>query len=576
MRPSARLLLACLLAMIPGLMWPGRPTRAQDGPRPGWFGSARHCIDDREFELTRLSGSGAETWQAPNRAHRIRTTFSPERVRVVPRNGQAFVPWTLEWSVAVWERDGVAWPASRATLVPDGRRVEFRRDAAPLEWYENTPRGLEQKFLIRAPRGPERPCRRAPFPERVQIDLRLGGDVSPRLRDGGQEIDFVTASGARALHLGPLRAVDARGRVLAARYESWERSDGRGLRYVVDVSGAVDPIRLEAIVNDSGWAAESEQPGASFGLSVATAGDVNGDGYSDIIVGAPHFDAGQEDEGRVFAYFGSAAGPSASPDWSAEGDQAHALFGSAVAAAGDVNGDGYGDLVVGAPRFDDGDEDVGGAFVYLGSPSGPGDSPVWMVEGTRPFAGFGTSVATAGDVNGDGRDDLLVGAPRHAEGGVEQGAAFLYLGSAAGPADQPAWVATGGQPGGRFGERVAAAGDVNGDRRSDIAVGAPRQDDGDMEEGRVFVYLGSTTGLSAGPDWSAEIDQPGALFGSSLAAGDVNGDGYGDLVVGAPFFEDHEDDEGHAFGYFGSAGGLGAGPEWVGECNQPSAGFGTS
>ena len=87
----------------------------------------------------------------------------------------------------------------------------------------------------------------------------------------------------------------------------------------------------------------------SFGVSVATAGDVNGDGYSDVIVGAHDYDSDQTDEGRAYVYLGSASGLASSPAWTAEGDQAGADFGISVATAGDVNGDGYSDVIVGAP-----------------------------------------------------------------------------------------------------------------------------------------------------------------------------------------------------------------------------------
>jgi hypothetical protein len=87
---------------------------------------------------------------------------------------------------------------------------------------------------------------------------------------------------------------------------------------------------------------------------VASAGDVNGDGYSDVIVGAYQFDNGETDEGRAFVYHGSASGLSTTPNWTAESNQAGAFFGASVASAGDVNGDGFSDVIVGAPLFDNG------------------------------------------------------------------------------------------------------------------------------------------------------------------------------------------------------------------------------
>ena len=118
------------------------------------------------------------------------------------------------------------------------------------------------------------------------------------------------------------------------------------------------------------WTAESDQANAWLGWSAGTAGDVNGDGYADVIVGAPYYDNGQTDEGRAYVYHGSAAGLSTSAAWTAESDQAGARFGWWVGTAGDVNGDGYADVIVGARTYDNGQIDEGRVFVYHGGAAG--------------------------------------------------------------------------------------------------------------------------------------------------------------------------------------------------------------
>ncbi len=141
-----------------------------------------------------------------------------------------------------------------------------------------------------------------------------------------------------------------------------------------------------------------------------SAGDLNGDGYQDLVVSAYLYSAGQASEGAVFAYHGSPTGPSPTADWMAEGDQASAFFGWAVDGVGDVNGDGFDDIVIGARYYDDLRTDEGAAFLYLGSAAGLQPSPAWRVTGGVDRVGMGYAVAGAGDVNGDGFDDVVVSA----------------------------------------------------------------------------------------------------------------------------------------------------------------------
>ena len=133
-------------------------------------------------------------------------------------------------------------------------------------------------------------------------------------------------------------------------------------------------------------------------------------------------------EDRAFVFHGSAIGLSAAPAWSAESHQKESDFGNAVAAAGDVNGDGCSDVIVGADRYDSGQEDEGRIFVYYGSEAGLSKNPNWTAEGDQAFAYFGGSVATAGDVNNDGSSDVIIGAWFYDSGQAEEGQVFVYHG----------------------------------------------------------------------------------------------------------------------------------------------------
>ncbi len=161
---------------------------------------------------------------------------------------------------------------------------------------------------------------------------------------------------------------------------------------------------------------------------MGTAGDVNGDGYADVIVGAPSWTHGQEDEGAAALYYGSAFGLLSNPNWVVESNMPGAEFGISVKTAGDVNGDGYDDVIVGAHYYANGQIDEGGAVVYHGSASGLSHIPNWGDESNQEGARFGLSVGTAGDVNGDGYSDVIASAILYDHSQIDEGAAFVYHG----------------------------------------------------------------------------------------------------------------------------------------------------
>jgi hypothetical protein len=165
-----------------------------------------------------------------------------------------------------------------------------------------------------------------------------------------------------------------------------------------------------------------------LGKSVASAGDVNGDGYGDVIAGAIEYTNGEYEEGAAFVYIGSASGLSSTASTTLEGNQIEARLGYSVASA-DVNGDGFSDVVVGAPFYDNGESDEGVAFLYIGSASGLSNTPIETLEGNQADSYWGASVATAGDVNGDGFADVIVGARYYDNGESNEGAAFVYYGN---------------------------------------------------------------------------------------------------------------------------------------------------
>ena len=323
-----------------------------------------------------------------------------------------------------------------------------------------------------------------------------------------------------------------------------------------DLSGAVTAVVL--------WSSSGlDQIGAQFGHALASAGDVDGDGYADVIIGAPDY-ASSGQGGNAHLYRGGPAGLSTSLAWSSSGDgQPDAHFGSAVASAGDVNGDGYDDVLVGARDFDGTFGDVGKAYLYLGGPGGLSTLPAWTSSGDEVGPDrYGLCVASGGDVNNDGFDDIIVGASHNPPPASYIGKVYVYHGNSGSVSMVADWASVGDdQAFANFGSGCAGSGDVNGDGFSDIIVGAGGSDTPEENAGKAYLYRGGPGGLETSPAWtSSGEDIAWSQFGSSVAgAGDVNKDGFSDVIVGANIFGGRV---GKAYVYFGGPTGLSTTAAW--------------
>ena len=200
----------------------------------------------------------------------------------------------------------------------------------------------------------------------------------------------------------------------------------------------------------------------------------------------------------MYVYHGSDSGLGLVPAWTALGEAEEDGFGSVVGTAGDLNGDGFYDLVVGAPGHGGGK-----VYVYYGSATGLGAAG-WTASGQYARDAFGSAVGTAGDVNRDGYDDLVVGAGGYPDGGA-YGRVYLYHGAADGLGTTASWVAGGPSAGQRFGAAVATAGDVNADGYADVVIGAPLGN-------KVYGYHGGPAGLAPGAAWT-RTGNAGGQFG---------------------------------------------------------------
>ncbi len=351
-------------------------------------------------------------------------------------------------------------------------------------------------------------------------------------------------------------------------------------------------LDTSTLVPTQGFIIQGDAAGDEFGQSVSGAGDINGDGLEDLIVGARFGDDGGANAGEAYVIYGQTGKTRGRLDTSSlaaadgfiiQGDAETDWLGNSVSGAGDINGDGVDDLIVGARLGDDGGANAGEAYVIYGktgntrglvdTTGGLASGDGFILQGDDVGDALGISVSGAGDVNGDGIEDLIVGARDGNDGGANAGEAYVIYGKTGttrGTLDTSSLAAADGfiiqgdMEGDLLGESVSGAGDINGDGVDDLIVGARWGDDGGTWAGEAYVIYGKTgntrgpvdtTGLAAADGFIIQGDDAGDELGQSVSgAGDVNGDGIDDLIVGARFGDDGGVDAGEAYVIYGKAG----------------------
>lgn len=303
-------------------------------------------------------------------------------------------------------------------------------------------------------------------------------------------------------------------------------------------------------------------------LSVHPHPDFNGDGIDDLAVGSPNANPGARMRaGTVTIFHGVAGSTPMTPTLTLEGAVDSSRFGSSLASAGDVNGDGFGDLIVAANAASPGGRvNAGSVSIFHGGPTGLNMVAARVLEGAVAQDSFGASVANVGDLNLDGYAEVAVGATgADFAGRSNAGSVSIYSGSAMGVGAVAARVLEGSANDDNLGNAVSA-GDFNGDGFGDVVVSAFRADPGGRADaGTVSIFLGAMAGLAAMPARVLEGVGAGDLFGRTLGSnGDVNNDGFSDLVIGATFANPGgRSHAGTASFYLGSAGAIPAAPTRV-------------
>jgi hypothetical protein len=324
----------------------------------------------------------------------------------------------------------------------------------------------------------------------------------------------------------------------------WDHADPPGFGDCDDADANISPevslVCGEHSLSEAQAKLIGESPGDYAGRSVAGAGDVNNDGFADLLVGASGEDSGGSKAGAAYLVHGPVSGQLSLGSAAAKliGELANDHSGDAVTGAGDVNDDGFDDLFIGA--YGAGDQNVGMAYLVLGPVTGE----LSLSEATAKFSGesggdiAGGSISSAGDVNDDGHDDLLFGVPEEDSGGRAAGAAYLVLGPVTGSVDLGGVDAKliGESVADYAGGSVAGVGDTNGDGYGDLLVGAHGSNAAASDAGAAYLVLGPISGQHSLSIAAAKLlgEEFEDFAGWTVsAAGDVDDDGFADVLVGA-------------------------------------------
>ncbi len=418
------------------------------------------AIEKSEYEIHWQDHVSA--YQSPNRAQNMRFTYLNDGFHVKPRVDieEEQAPWEITMRLASYGKDSILRrKVGRPKWAVSENKARVSDDGIVMD-YTSEERGVHQTFLVK-----EKPAGPAPLRLEFELELVL---VDLKVNESENCAFFLRNDGAPEE---------------VARYSGLQAWD------------------------------------AQFGISVAKAGNVNNDQFDDIIIGAPYYIDAML--GAAFVFHGGLTGPSASPQWTTYGGD-YTYYGWCVASAGDVNGDQIADVIVGEPLWPGSWlPHRGRAKVYLGSyPGGLSTTPATTLVGSQDYCKFGYSVAGGGDVTGDGYGDVIIGAPYYDGGETDEGKVYVHYGNATGVSGTANWTAEANRATSLLGYSVGM-GDLNSDDFADVFAGAPYFDAtefGTRDNGLVQVWFGSSTGLPSSPTQSiAPWTENNALFGTSVA-----------------------------------------------------------
>lgn len=499
-------------------------------------------IERSEYFIYRKNN--VSPYQSPNRKNGVSTAYTIDGMSIIPHDQQQ------HWSFSLIVKGVCADGRSVYKLVDQPlvsmyeNTIQFNHNNHFTVEYVNNEQGIRQNFIIQQPETDVR---------QLTVKLQPGnGWQTSKL----SATSLVFKNKQQLLSYNDLKVWDANGKILPAHF----LVKNNQVQIQVDVKNARYPVTIDPIIANGGPLSNNgfipgNTANIELGYAVSNAGDLNNDGFEDVIVGAPGY---KLNEGGVFAFYGSRLGLNPRTYTVLEKHVADGKFGMFLSGGGDVNGDGFDDVVVGTPFYaGDFDYGQGAIYVFYGSAGGVQTTPD-IVDETQRNGYFGISVDIAKDLNGDGYDDILVGADKTSPPGgmptdFNDGMVTVIYGGPWGILFTPVTEIYSPATTSVFGVKVSGAGDINGDGYNDMMV---------ADSDSVYIYHGGPNGVSNPP--SAILGVPlSSSFGLSLAGGgDVNGDNYDDIIIGDRNYTDYTDinnihyQAGAIYVFYGSAGGI--------------------
>lgn len=492
-------------------------------------------------------------YQSANRKSSLRAIYTGQEMSITPRNAQQ--PWSFSLAIKGVSADGRSLykPVAQPMVSLDDNTVQFNHDDHFTVEYVNNEQGIRQNFIIQDP---------AVHINKLTVQLQPS-EGWQTFKSSASSLTFRNQQ--QLLSYNDLKVWDAKGTHLPAHFSVLNNQ----VQIEVDAEKAVYPITIDPIVlngtpQNANTFIQSNQANAFMGYSVSSAGDVNNDSYDDIMLSAPGYDNGQDGEGAVFVYYGSSRGINPTRYTLLEMNLYAGQFGIAMSGGGDLNDDGYDDVVVNAP-IDSVSYIVSGICVFYGSASGIDTNPE-IVYGDPLYGGFGQAISITKDVNGDFYDDIIVGTNGASHGQINEGIVTVIYGGPWGVSFTPWTVIEGNVAGMSFGSEVSGAGDVNHDGYNDIVVGS---------SDKVYVYYGGPAGVDVTPAGSITLNISSPYNAYSLAGGgDINNDDYSDILIGIPYNSNNQSWKGAVYVYNGSSTGISTIPATILEGNTDTSYYG--